>query len=137
MPRRLDPDEARILERFKRLAPQRDALAVALQPFGDGKSKVFDRAAWRRAFASDDPETIVAVTAVTGLFEDGGLTANQATVLLRLYRTRNELQHASVDVEADQIHDDIVLLQKTLGRFAKSYVEWLERHDIWLLPRRR
>jgi hypothetical protein len=175
MPRRLDPDEARILERFKRLAPQRDALAVALQPFADAQT-TFDRAAWAQAFASDDPAAIVTVTAVTGLFEglvnhlmemlhvasrltglqpgkgadklagpalieavrsDGGLTANQATVLRRLYRTRNELQHASLDVEADQVADDVVLLQKTLGRFAKSYVEWLERHEIWLLPGRR
>jgi hypothetical protein len=172
---RLRPEEARILERFKRLAPQRDALVVALEPFRDGEGS-FDRAAWARAFASDDAKAIVAVTAVTGLFEglvnhliemlhvasrlaglqltggadkpagpalieavrdDGGLSANQATVLVRLYRTRNELQHASLDVQADQIHDDVVLLQKTLGRFAKSYVEWLERHDVRLLPGRR
>ncbi len=172
--RRLSPDEARILERFKRLAPQRDALAVALEPFkGDG---ALDRREWARAFGSDDPQAIVAVTAVTGLFEglvnhlmemlhvasrlaglqlaygtdkpaapalieavkdDGGLSANQAAVLLRLYRSRNELQHASLDVQADQVREDVLLLQKTLGRFAKSYVEWLERHDIRLLPDRR
>jgi hypothetical protein len=169
--RRLSPDEARILERFKRLAPQRDALAVALLPFCDSTGS-FDRAVWTRAFASDDPQTIVAVTAVTGIYEglvnhlmemlhvasrlaglhfagegkpagpalveavrsDGGLSVNQAAVLLRLYRTRNELQHASLDVEAAQVHDDVVLLQKTLGRFASSYVKWLERHDVQLLP---
>ncbi len=169
----LSPDEARILERFKRLAPQRDALAVALRPFLDADEQ-FDRVAWAKAFASDDPQTIVAVTAVTGIYEglvnhlmemlhvasrlaglhfdgegkpagptlieavrsDGGLSANQATVLLRLYRTRNELQHASLNVEAAQVHDDVVLLQKTLGRFASSYVKWLERHDVHLLPAR-
>jgi hypothetical protein len=66
--RRRTPDEARLIERFKRLAPQRDALKLALRPFTDDSGS-FDRAAWARAFASPDPADIVAVTAVTGLYE--------------------------------------------------------------------
>jgi hypothetical protein len=61
---------------------------------------------------------------------DGGLTASQVSVLKRLYGMRNELQHASPGVEAGDVYDDIVLLTKTLGRFAKSYVEWLQRHGV-------
>lgn len=62
--------------------------------------------------------------------DDGGLTANQTEVLKRLYGMRNELQHASPGVQADEVREEIVLLVKTLGRFAKSYLGWLERHGI-------
>jgi hypothetical protein len=51
--------------------------------------------------------------------EDGGLTDNQVLVLTQLYAIRNELQHASPGVEADEVYDNFVLLPKTLGRFAK------------------
>lgn len=68
-----------------------------------------------------------------GARDDGGLTANQVEVLKRLYGMRNELQHASPGVQADEVREDILLLIKTLGRFAKSYVEWLERHDISII----
>jgi hypothetical protein len=152
---RFDADDARIVRRFKRLGPQRDALAIALRPFRDDAGEL-DRRAWAAAFDSSDAAAILAVTPVTGLFEglvnhlmemlhaaarlvgldvargpqrpsgralahavrdDGGLTANQADVLVRLYELRNELQHASIDVKADQLFDGIVLLQKTLARF--------------------
>jgi hypothetical protein len=68
---------------------------------------------------------------------DEGLTANQAEVLKRLYRTRNDLQHASLDAQADEVYNDIVLLQKTLARFARSYMRWLDGHGAQLLPRRK
>ena len=46
---------------------------------------------------------------------------------------RNELQHASPGVAADEVYDQFVLLPKTLGRFAKSYMDWLHRHGVPLL----
>ncbi|MHB8491837.1 MAG: hypothetical protein ACYDA6_06455 [Solirubrobacteraceae bacterium] len=173
-PRRLSPEEARIVARFKRLGPQQRALALALRPF-TGDQGNFDRVAWAQGFGSDDPEVIYRVIGVTGSFqsivnhmiemlhigarlaglavtagpekpsapsliaavkEDRGLTANQAEVLTRLYRTRNDLQHASLDVQADQVYEDVALLRKTLARFAKSYVVWMERHHVHLLPGR-
>jgi hypothetical protein len=81
----------------------------------------------------DTPSTPAVINAIR---DDGGLTASQADVLVRLNRTRNHLQHASLDVQADELHADIELLLKTLKRLVKSYVEWLERHDVQLLPRR-
>lgn len=162
------PDEARLVERFKRLAPQRDALLLAFEPFSD-ENGGFDRERWVEAFDSHEPHDIRDVKAVTGLYEglvnhlvemlylaarlrgldvamredrpsgpelfeavadDGGLTSNQAEVLKRLYGMRNQLQHASPGVEASQVYDDVVLLTKTLGRLAKTYVEWLKRHDV-------
>jgi hypothetical protein len=168
---RRTPDEARLIERFKRLAPQHDALKLAFAPFCD-ESGNFDRVAWVAAFESREPASIRDVKAVTGLYEglvnhlvemlyvaarlrgleaamgrdrptgpelfaavcaDKGLTAHQATVLKRLYGMRNELQHASPGVAAEEVYDEIVLLTKTLARFAKSYVTWLQRHDIPLI----
>jgi uncharacterized protein YutE (UPF0331/DUF86 family) len=165
---RRTPDEARLIERVKRLGPQRSALTLALAPFRSEDGQ-FDQVRWAKAFDSQEPTDIRDVKAVTGLYEglvnhlvemlyvaarlrgldvvmredrpsasalfdsvreDGGLTANQADVLKRLYGMRNELQHASPGVQAHEVREDIVLLVKTLGRFAKSYLEWLERHDI-------
>lgn len=77
-----------------------------------------------------------AASVVTAIKEDGGLTANQADVLIRLNRMRNRLQHASLDVQADELHHDIELLRKTLRRFVGSYVEWLADHGVQLLPQR-
>lgn len=162
------PDEARLVERFKRLAPQQKALKLAMQPFCDEDGR-FDARTWEQAFGSQKPERIVEVKAVTGLYEglvnhlvemlymaarlrgldvaqrelrptgpelfiavrdDGGLTANQVDVLKRLYAMRNELQHASPGVEASEVYNDVLLLTKTLARFAKSYVEWLTQNGM-------
>jgi hypothetical protein len=154
-----------------RLAPQQRALNLALEQFSDDNGG-FDRDLWEQAFTSTEPEQIVAVKAVTGLYEglvnhlvemlhaaarlcalevavgderpngpelfaavcvDGGLTANQADVLGRLYTMRNELQHASPSVDADEVYDSIELLTKTLKRFTKSYIDWLKRHGVTLV----
>jgi hypothetical protein len=78
----------------------------------------------------DAPNTPTVIKAIR---DDDGLSANQAKVLTRLNRTRDDLQHASFDVQADELHADIELLLKTLKRLVRSYVEWLARHDIELL----
>lgn len=132
----------------------------------------FDRVRWIEAFESGAPADIVAVKAVTGLYEglvnhlvemlhvaaklrgldvarrerrptgpelfaavaaDGGLTDKQVEVLGRLYGVRNELQHASPGIEGGEVHDAVVLLTKTLGRFVRSYLGWLQRHGIEVL----
>lgn len=66
--RRSTPDEARLLERFKRLSPQAKALTLACAPFSDEEGR-FDRMRWIAAFDSREPADIVAVKAVTGLYE--------------------------------------------------------------------
>lgn len=171
--RRRTVDETRLVERFTRLAPQRDALKLALRPFSNENGN-FDRARWAAAFDSRDPASIRDVKAVTGLYEglvnhlvemlhiaarlrglevskreerptgpelfaaareDNGLTSHQVTVLKRLYAMRNELQHASPGVAAEDVYEEIVLLSKTLARFAKSYLEWLERNGLSLIDR--
>jgi hypothetical protein len=165
-----------VIQRLKRLGPQRRALELAISKSFEDNNGEFDRTEWRRAWASDEPEDILTVKGVTSLFEglvnhlvemlhvaarlrglpvammdddkpsgpqlfaavrsDGGVTENQVEVLTRIYSTRNELQHSSPGVEADDIYDDVILIQKTLNRFAQTYVVWLEKHGILILPKK-
>jgi hypothetical protein len=83
----------------------------------------------RREYAPSGPELIAAVR------EDGSFTQNQAEVLTELYRTRNRLQHASPDIQADEVHEQVALLLRTVPRLLTSFVTWMSRHDVELLPR--
>jgi hypothetical protein len=62
----------------------------------------------------------------------GGFTPRQAETFTALYRTRNHLQHASPDIQADEVHRQVRLLLGHLPRLVKSFVAWLERHDVEL-----
>jgi hypothetical protein len=72
------PDEARLVQRFRRLAPQQKALLLAMRAFSDENDN-FDRALWRDAFFDQDPVTIMKVSAVTGLYD--GLVNHLAEML--------------------------------------------------------
>jgi hypothetical protein len=61
---------------------------------------------------------------------DGGFTDQQAKTFTELYRTRNRLQHASPDIDADEIRAQVRLLLNHLPRFVKSYLAWLAKHGI-------
>jgi len=61
---------------------------------------------------------------------DGGLSPTQAMTFTELYRTRNRLQHSSPDIQADEVHAQVRLLLNHLPRFLKSYLRWLQKHDI-------
>jgi hypothetical protein len=63
---------------------------------------------------------------------EDGFSDQQAETFVELYRTRNRLQHSSPDVEADEIHRQVLLLLRHLPRFVKSYVAWLQKHGIEL-----
>lgn len=61
---------------------------------------------------------------------DGGFTDQQAKTFTELYRTRNRLQHSSPDIQADELHTQVCLLLNHLPRLVKSYLAWLQKHDI-------
>lgn len=69
--------------------------------------------------------------------KDGCFTDNQATVLNKLNRTRNRLQHNSPGVPADEVHERVELLLRTLPRLLGSYVTWMESHGVQLVPTKR
>lgn len=68
--------------------------------------------------------------------EDGCFTDNQADVLNRLNRSRNRLQHNSPGVPADEVHERVELLLKTMPRLLGSYIRWMKGHGVHLLPRK-
>lgn len=69
---------------------------------------------------------------VNAIRRDGGFTQRQAETSQELYRTRNHLQHASPDVQADEVHRQVRLLLGHLPRLVKSYVAWLEKAGVEL-----
>jgi hypothetical protein len=72
------------------------------------------------------PELIAAIR------DDGGLSPNQAEILIELYRTRNRLQHASPDIQADEVHDQVSVLLRSLPGFVRSFAAWMARYDVEL-----
>jgi hypothetical protein len=74
---------------------------------------------------------------ITAVRDDGGFTSHQAVALTELYRARNRLQHASPDIEADEVHEQVTLVLKTLPRLVRSFVTWMSRHEVDLLPTRK
>jgi|HubBroStandDraft_6_1064221.scaffolds.fasta_scaffold115972_2 hypothetical protein len=63
---------------------------------------------------------------------NGGFTDGQAETFTELYRTRNHLQYASPDIQADEVHRQVRLLLGHLPRLVKSYLAWLERSGVEL-----
>jgi hypothetical protein len=61
---------------------------------------------------------------------DGGLTASQADRLKDLNWARNELEHSSPTISAEQTYDAIVLLQKSIRPVLQSYVNWLQANNL-------
>lgn len=71
-------------------------------------------------------QTFEAVTA------DAGLTADQAALLNELYVLEGRLEHASPDVDADDIRAAIERLRDALPALIESAQTWLRRHNIEL-----
>jgi hypothetical protein len=76
------------------------------------------------------PDTPGLPGVVAALCADGGITNTQAATFTELCRTRNRLQHSSPDIEADELHRQVRLLLRHLPGLIKSYVAWLEAHDV-------
>jgi hypothetical protein len=84
----------------------------------------------RGEHAPSGPDLIAAVR------DDGCFTQKQAEVLTELYRTRNRLQHASPDIQADEVHEQVTVLLRSVPRLLTGFVTWMSRHDVELLPER-
>lgn len=62
--------------------------------------------------------------------DDGGLTAGQCDLLVRLSRTRNELQHDYIDVTADDARAAVRSLRHNLPALTTALNGWFERYDV-------
>jgi CO/xanthine dehydrogenase Mo-binding subunit len=61
---------------------------------------------------------------------DGGLTKEQAALLSRLYVLEGRLEHASPDVDADEVRDAVERLREALPRLVHNTLEWLRGHGL-------
>ena len=66
------------------------------------------------------------------LAADKGLTEAQGTLLNELYVLEGRLEHASPDVDADEVRDGIERLRQALPNLIESTRTWLDRHGIEL-----
>ena len=61
---------------------------------------------------------------------DGGLTASQVERLKEMNWARNELEHSSPTITAEQAYDAIVMLQKTAKPVLQNYWRWLQANGL-------
>ncbi len=63
---------------------------------------------------------------------DGGLTAEQVKMLNELYVLEGRLEHASPDVDAEEVRRAVQRLRDALPDLIDSVRAWLERHGVEL-----
>lgn len=67
------------------------------------------------------------------LLADGGLSKSQATLLHEVYVLEGRLEHASPDVDAEEVRDAVERLRQARSGLIKSTVDWLRRHGFELM----
>lgn len=68
--------------------------------------------------------------ALDALVADGGLGKGQALLLNEIYVLEGRLEHASPDVDADEVREAIENLRKALPGLIESTRDWLRRHGV-------
>lgn len=61
---------------------------------------------------------------------DGGLTKDQAALLNHLYVLEGRLEHASPDVDAEEVREAVERFRAALPGLVESVQSWLLRHGI-------
>jgi hypothetical protein len=61
---------------------------------------------------------------------DGGLTEQQAATLNDLYVLEGRIEHASPDVDADEVREAVERLRNELPDLVRSAIAWLKRHEV-------
>jgi uncharacterized protein YutE (UPF0331/DUF86 family) len=77
----------------------------------------------RRAHAEQVFEALVA---------DGGLSQDQAALLNEVYVLEGRLEHASPDVDAEEVRSAVERLRDALPKLIESTHVWLRRHGVEL-----
>lgn len=86
-------------------------------------SRLVGLLAYRRPHAEQVFEALVA---------DGGLTAGQGALLNELYLLEGRLEHASPDVDADEVRAGVERLREALPGLIDNTRTWLRRHGVEL-----
>lgn len=86
-------------------------------------SRLLDLLPHRRPRADQVFEALVA---------DGGLDQEQAALLSEIYVLEGRLEHASPDVDADEVREAIERLREALPNLIGTTHAWLRRHGVEL-----
>lgn len=73
-----------------------------------------------------EPKERSARSYIRSVRDAGGLTDGQADAVIRLQSLRSRLQHASPDVEPDEVWEEVEALQRLLPRARRKLLVWLE-----------
>lgn len=68
--------------------------------------------------------------AIEAVRADGGLTKAQAALLNELYVLEGRLEHASPDVDAEEVREAVERLRAALPKLIDNVRAWLSRHGI-------
>jgi len=68
--------------------------------------------------------------AIEAAQEDGGLTSDQAALLENSYVLEGRIEHASPDVDADEVREAVEQLLEGLPTLIKSLHVWLATYDV-------
>lgn len=74
------------------------------------------------------PHTEDAIDAVR---DDGGLTSEQAETLHDLFTFEGRVQHASPDIDADDVRKFVELLRADAPGLIRAVVDWLKRSGVY------
>jgi uncharacterized protein YutE (UPF0331/DUF86 family) len=66
------------------------------------------------------------------LMADGGLSKDRGALLSELYVLEGRLEHASTDVDAEEVRDAIERLRQALPELIESTRIWLRQHGVEL-----
>jgi len=159
----VDPHMSTIVTRLERIPPQAEALKRALAQFADRDdferafisddpddvNRVVQVKGGFENLVNHLTNIIKRSHALVGLAEpnkrymqhyvrivrdDGGLTAGQADALIELHFLRSRLQHASPDVQADEVWEKVRVLQRVLPRARAKLLAWLDRKGHRIQP---
>jgi hypothetical protein len=70
--------------------------------------------------------------AIAAVCADDGLTTDQAALLRELYLLEGRLEHASPDVDAEEVRTAVQKLRGALPELIESASTWLTRHGLEL-----
>ncbi len=68
--------------------------------------------------------------AIEAVRTDGGLTKERAAMLNELYVLEGRLEHASPDVDADEVREAVEGLRAALPALIENLRSWLSRHGV-------
>src|ERR1022692_2495907 len=123
----LAAEKARLARFFQTINKHRQALDLAIEEnFGEG----LDPTEWRNVFDSPEPRDANRTMGVTG--DHSAMLNAYVEILNGLYILEGRLEHASPDVDAEEVRYAVERLREAFPELVESARAWLHRHGVEL-----